>query len=300
MIGLVNVIDRELIGAWVKVFFLLLGVFLRLAFLFFLITNWLFFCYSGMAISNETKVAMLPLQVNADEDIEYLSRGMMDMLVSRMTCGTHISMVEQHLVNRAMDKEQPGKLTRATIQKIGDALGAEYVIFGSVSKIGDNLSMDIRVLNVLQDGMTIPAFTQGVGLDEVIPTINLLAQDLREAISTGFRDLLPKTTTVTQPPGADGAFMEEGSKIDEGTPVIIEEFDLTGGDVQVDRPESPYEAVFPGMNGDHEPHNNDSSDSNKWKEMLLERKSEIDSLDENPVYQKSVDGLEENSEAEQK
>lgn len=253
-----------------------------------------------MAIPNETKVAILPLQINADEDIEYMSRGMMDMLVSRMTYGNQISIVEQHLVNHALAKEQPGLLTKAKIKKIGDALGAEYVVFGSLSKIGDQVSMDVHVLNVLQDGMSTPAFSRGVGLDEVIPMINLLAQDVREAITTGFRDLLPQTTTVTQPPESDGAFMKEGSSVDEGRPVIIEEFDLTGGDVQVDRSESSDENVYPEMNGEHEPPNDDPSDSNKWKEMLLKRKSEIDSLDENPVYQKSVDGLEENSEAEQK
>ncbi len=281
-------------------FFIVGGFFLRLAVLFFVITNLLFFCYSGTAIPNATKVAILPLQVNADEDIEYINRGIMEMLVSRITYGTHISIVGQNLVKDAMSKVQPGTLTKKKIQEVGDALGAEYVVFGSITKIGNNLSMDINVLNVLQDGMTIPAFTQSVGLDEVIPKINILAQDVREAISTGFRDLLPKTTTVTQPPVADGKFIEGDSKIDEVVPAKIEEFDLTGGDVKEDKPESPYEEVFPETKREHEPLDKDPSNSSKLREIFLERKSEVDSLDENPVYQQSVDDLEENPAAEQK
>ena len=281
-------------------FFIIGGFFLRLVVRFFVITNLLFLCYSGIAIPNAIEVAILPLQVNADEDIEYINRGIMEMLVSRITYGTHISLVEQNLVKDAMSKEQPGKLTKERIQKIGDALGAEYVIFGSISKIGNNLSMDINVLNVLQDGITIPAFTQSVGLDEVIPKINILAQDVREVILTGFRDLLPQTTTVTQPPAADGAFIEGDSKVDEVVPAKIEEFDLTGGDVKADKPESPYEEVFPETKREHEPLDKDPSESNKLREIFLERKSEVDSLDENPVYQKSVDDLEENPAAEQK
>jgi TolB-like protein len=273
---------------------------LRLAVRFFVITNLLFLCYSGIAIPNATKVAILPLQVNAGEDIEYINRGIMEMLVSRITYGTHILLVEQNLVKDAMSKAQPGTLTKEKIQKIGDALGAEYVIFGSISKIGNNLSMDINVLNVLQGGMTIPAFTRSVGLDEVIPEINILAQDIREAISTGFRDLLPETTTTTQPPVADGAFIEGDSKADEVVPAKIEEFDLTGGDVKADKPESPYEEVFPETKREHEPLDKDPSDSNRLKKIFLERKSEVDSLDENPVYQKSVDDLEEIPAAEQK
>ena len=260
----------------------------------------MFLGYSGIAISNATKVAILPLQVNADEDIEYIGRGIMEMLVSRITYGTHISVVEQHLVKRAMSEERPGKLTKEKIQKIGDALEAEYVIFGSVSKIGNNLSMDIRVLNVLQDGITIPAFTQSVGLDEVIPKIEILAQDVRGAISTGFRDLLPQTTTVMQPPVSDGAFIKGNSGVDDGVPVKIEEFDLTGSDVKADKPESPYEEVFPEIKKEDEPLGEDPSDSNRLREIFLERKSEVDSLDENPVYQKSIDDLEKNPAAEQK
>ena len=281
-------------------FFIIGGFFLRLVVRFFVITNLLFLCYSGIAIPNATKVAILPLQVNAGEDIEYINRGIMEMLVSRITYGTNISLVEQNLVKDAMSKAQPGTLTKEKIQKIGDALGAVYVIFGSISKIGNNLSMDINVLNVLQDGMTIPAFTQSVGLDEVIPKINILAQDIREAISTGFRDLLPETTPTTQPPVADGAFIEGDSKADEVVPAKIEEFDLTGGDVEADKPESPYEEVFPETKREHEPLDKDPSDSNRLKKIFLERKSEVDSLDENPVYQKSVDDLEEIPAAEQK
>jgi len=134
----------------------------------------------------------------------------------------------------------------------------------------------------------------------VIPKINILAQDVREVILTGFRDLLPQATTVTQPPAADGAFIEGDSKVDEVVPAKIEEFDLTGGDVKADKPESPYEEVFPETKGEHEPLDKDPSESNKLREIFLERKSEVDSLDENPVYQKSVDDLEENPAAEQK
>lgn len=281
-------------------FFIIGDFFLRLAFLFFVMVNLLFLRYPGIAIPDATKVAMLPFQMNADEDIEYLNKGIMEMLVSRITYGSDVSFVEQYLVKDAMSKEQAGKLTKEKAQAIGDALGAEYVIFGSVSKIGNNLSMDVHVLNVLQDGITIPAFTQSVGLDEVIPKIEILAQDVRGAISTGFRDLLPQTTTVMQPPVSDGAFIKGDSGVDDGVPVKIEEFDLTGSDVKADKPESTYEEVFPEIKKEDEPLGEDPSDSNRLREIFLERKSEVDSLDENPVYQKSVDDLEKNPAAEQK
>jgi len=202
--------------------------FLRLTFILFVITNLLVLCFSKTAIANVTMVAILPLQVNADEDIEYINKSIVEMLVSRITYGTHITIVDQNMVKDVLSKELSGKLTNRKIKKIGDALGADYVIFGSISKIGNNLSIDINVLNVLQEGMIIPAFTQSVGLDEAVSRINILAQEVRDAISTGFRDLMPKTTTATHSPVADRTFKD--SKVSEVVPGKVKGLDLTGNE----------------------------------------------------------------------
>jgi len=216
--------------------------FLRLKFLLLVAINLLVLCYPGVGITNGTKVAVLPFQMNTDEDIEYINSGIRDMLASRITYGADIRVVEQNLVRDVLSKVLPDKLTKKRIQEIGSTLGADYVVFGSITKIGDNLSIDINVLNVLEGGITAPVFTQSFGLDEVIPKMNVLAQGIKDAISAGFGSQLPETTS-SQPPKLDETFFEEESGVGEIVPERIEEVDLTASDGELEMPKPPSNEV---------------------------------------------------------
>lgn len=272
--------------------FIYVGVLLlRLAFLLFIVINLLVLCYANrMVIARETKVAILPFQVNADEDMDYISRGIRDMLTSRITYGNHITVVEQSLVKEALYKVGTGELTRKMIEEVGSILGVDYVIFGSITKIGSSLSVDISVLSVLQGGITIPVFTQSVGLDEVIPKMIDLAQGIKDNISTGFGSLLPETTSI-QPSESDETFLEEESKGGGVVPKKIKEVDLTESDGELERPRPPSNEVPREMKRERESSDKQSAEPKGLGEKYLKRKSEIDSLDENPVYQKSINDL---------
>jgi len=162
-------------------------------FLLIIVINFLILCYPAVGISGLAKVAILPFQMNTNEDIEYINRGIRDMLTSRITYGAQITIIEQNMVKEVLSKVILGELTKEGIYEIGKSLGADYVIFGSITKIGNNLSIDISVLNVLQGGLTKPVFTQSIGLDEVIPKMSSLAQGIISIISAGFGSLQPET-----------------------------------------------------------------------------------------------------------
>ena len=204
--------------------------FLRLLFLLLIVINLSVLPYSAVGISSVAKVAILPFQMNTDEDIEYINRGIRDILTSRITYGAHITVIEQNMVRDALSKVIPGKLTKEGIQEIGSTLGADYVVFGSITKIGNNLSIDINVLNVLQGGLTKPVFTQSVGLDEVIPKMSGLAQGIIGIISAGFGRLQPETPSSHPTEKIDETLHKEESKGGEVVPDRIEEVDLTASD----------------------------------------------------------------------
>ena len=276
------------------------SIFLRATFLLFVIMNLLVLCNSKMGIANVTKVAFLPFQVNAEEDIEYINEGIRKMLVSRITYGAHIVVIEQNLVKDALSNDLPGQLTKEKVQKIGNTLGAGYVIFGSISKIGNNLSIDVNVLNVLKGGVAIPVFVQSVGLEEVIPKMVKLAGEIRDAISTGFKSLPSETTTI-QPAEKSEIFPKEDLKTGEITPGKIEEVDLAESDSELEETGSPSDEEIPEMKRESESlEEQPSGQEEGLVKDLLKRSSEIDSLDENPVYQKSVNDLEKIPEVEQK
>jgi len=271
--------------------------FVRLKFQLFIVINVLVLCYSSsVGIASVAKVAILPFQMNADEDIDYINRGIRDMLTSRITYGTHITILDQSLVKDALYKVGTGKLTQKIVQELGSTIGVDYVIFGSITKIGNSLSIDISVLSVLQGGVTTPVFTQSIGLDEVIPKMSGLARGIRDVISTGFGSIVPKTTTI-QPPELDKTLLEEESKDGEVVPEKIKEVNLTESDGELEVPKSHSDGVPREMKKERESSDKQSAESEGLKEKFLKRKSEIDSLNENPVYQKSINDLDESPKA---
>ena len=127
------------------------------------------------------KVAVLPFQINAAQDLSYLREGILDMLASRLAWEGKVQVIEKHLVKEAMAGRQ-GPLNEAAARQLGKALGADYVLFGSLTVFGDSVSMDAQMVDVTGDKAPVTVFAQTKGMNEVIPRINDFAQDINSKI----------------------------------------------------------------------------------------------------------------------
>ena len=90
----------------------------------------------------QKKIAILPFTVNSSENINYIRDGIWDMLISRVTVGGKTDVLSKSSVLEAMDKNQKKDLSQADVSAIGKRLKADYVVWGSITKIGDSLSLD--------------------------------------------------------------------------------------------------------------------------------------------------------------
>ncbi len=141
-----------------------------------------FFCPLTVFGAAETaKVALLPLTINAPDRLDYLRQGLQDIMASRIAWEGKVLVLDKTLVQKALNKV-PGSIDESRALEIGKNLGADYVIFGSLTMAGTGVSIDLRVaaLNKKQAGEKF--FTQTKGVDEVIPRINDLIEDLNEKV----------------------------------------------------------------------------------------------------------------------
>ena len=127
------------------------------------------------------KVAVLPFQINAAQDLGYLREGILDMLASRLAWEGKVQVIEKNLVKEAMAGRQ-GPLNEAAARQVGKALGADYVLFGSLTVFGDSVSMDAQMVDLTGDKAPVTVFAQTKGMNEVIPRINDFAQDINSKI----------------------------------------------------------------------------------------------------------------------
>ena len=75
-----------------------------------------------------------------------------------------------------------GPIDETRALEIGKNLGADYVIFGSLTMAGAGASIDLRVADLGKKQAGEKFFTETKGMDEVIPRMNDLIEDLNEKI----------------------------------------------------------------------------------------------------------------------
>ena len=133
------------------------------------------------AAQQKIKVAIIPFKMNVGEELKYLRDGIMDMLSTRLTQGADITTVESLVVKKAAEGIT-GELNEVIARRVGSDLVADYVVFGSVTKVMESLSIDGKVLKVQGEGHATQVFTQSSGMDNVIIKISEFSQNVQNAI----------------------------------------------------------------------------------------------------------------------
>ena len=132
------------------------------------------------------KVAVLPFQIHSQENLDYLREGIYDMLSSRISGEGRITVIERTAVERAFYEERPMRLDETVAKRIGMRVGADYIVLGSLTKIGDYISLDARLISITEEKPPLGAFTQHKGIEEMMLRIGEFAEDIGYKI-TGRR-----------------------------------------------------------------------------------------------------------------
>jgi len=150
------------------------------------------------------KVAVLPFQMNSPEKLDYLRDGVWDMLMSRIAVSNKIEVLGKPSVLDALDKVKKKQIAEPDVMTLGQDLKVDYVVWGSITKIGENVSLDGKLLDVAAKKSAVSVFEQSRGLNEVIPKINDFAKKIDQHIlgdvPASFA-AAPATPPVSVPPG---------------------------------------------------------------------------------------------------
>ncbi len=131
------------------------------------------------AFAKPVQVAVVPFKVNAEKDLSFLRDGIVDMLSSRLSWADKVTVINSQETLKAL-KTVTGPLDESKAQKMGAQLGADYVLFGSLTVIGNSVSIDAKMLDVSGKKETLSFSNQSQGMDQVIPAVNLFASDINE------------------------------------------------------------------------------------------------------------------------
>ena len=130
----------------------------------------------GLVRASDVKtVAVLPFDVHSSENIDYIRNGVWDMLISRISLSGKIEVTAKHTVSEALGKRK-GDLAAGDVYDLGKKMKVDYVVYGSITKIGNSVSLDGKLLDVATHKSPVDVFSQSQGMDDVIPKIGDFAK----------------------------------------------------------------------------------------------------------------------------
>ena len=138
----------------------------------------LFTAFGALAAKGEKTVAVLPFSVHSAESIDYVKQGIWDMLSSRIAVTDKIEVISKDSVLQAMKGKEGKDLAVQDIYGLGKKMNADFVVYGSITKFGNSISIDGKLVDIAANKSTVSLFTQSQGMDEVIAKINDFARNI--------------------------------------------------------------------------------------------------------------------------
>jgi len=126
------------------------------------------------------KIAILPFAMNTPGELHYLQSGVRDMLTSRLAWQGKVQVLDRASVEQAAKGMKSISLDDAL--RIGAALKADYVLFGSITGMGQSVSIDSKMVSVSGKGEPVSFYAQTKNLDEVVPQVNQFAQEINQKV----------------------------------------------------------------------------------------------------------------------
>lgn len=138
-------------------------------------------CPAAAQDASVKTVAVIPFQMNTPKDLFYLQDGIWDMLRSRLSWPGKVRVLDkaatQGIAKTPLALDNPD-----AVRTLARRLNADYVLYGSVTALGDAVSLDATVVPVEPDEAPMQFPYQSPNLNQLIPTVNRLAEDVNRRL----------------------------------------------------------------------------------------------------------------------
>jgi TolB-like protein len=122
-------------------------------------------------------VAIVPFKINADKDMNYLRDGVADMLSSRLHKAGEVEVLNRQAVEKALPPAAAA-MTEESARELARRAGADFVLFGSITAIGNSISMDAKMVDAAGARPTMSFFEQSEDAGGIISKINAMAAEI--------------------------------------------------------------------------------------------------------------------------
>jgi outer membrane protein insertion porin family len=151
-----------------------------LVFFFCLLWTGVIWSFPGQSISGE-RTAVLPFEVNAPDDLDYLETGLPNMLISSLR-DKGIDVADLDRITDIISREQITFLDIEHSRKTALIADSRYAVYGSFSKVDEYISLDVRLVDAFREKDTIPFYIVREGVINILPAVEELADRIYQEL----------------------------------------------------------------------------------------------------------------------
>ena len=144
------------------------------------------------------RVAILPFQIHADKDYGFLQKGIVDMLSSRLALPGRTEIIDPLATAQALESIQGFSGDNLALMAAAK-LQADRVLHGSITLLGESVSIDAKMLDATGTSPPYTFFKQTQNMSEVIGQINLLATEVNAQVFNRAPAVADVPGTTTPP-----------------------------------------------------------------------------------------------------
>jgi TolB-like protein len=138
---------------------------------------YLFFAVYGYA-AEQKKVLILPFKIHSQKNLTYLQEGIRDMLSSRLAYKDQVVFIPEEDVQKVI-KNQGLPQTETAAITLGKTLTADYVVLGSLTILGANISTDGKLIDIGKGKSVINFNRLGTNSSEIINHVDQFAAEIK-------------------------------------------------------------------------------------------------------------------------
>lgn len=177
------------------------------------------------AFSAAKTVALVPFKVNAEKDMSFLRDGIYDMLASRLYKEGETEVLGRQRVEKALPAG--GAVTESNARDLGRQLGADFILFGSLTVLGNSISVDSKMLDVTGAKPTMSFFEQSEDAGGIVTRVNRMAGEINDkmfgrGVAAAAPAAAPAPASQPRPPDTythpEKMFKQQGGMGAEGGP----------------------------------------------------------------------------------
>jgi TolB-like protein len=131
------------------------------------------------AFAELVRIVVIPFKMHSNQDLNFLQDGIFDMLSTRLSHPGEVEVVVKEKTEE-FSKDISGPIDDGIARTVGNKLGADYVLFGSLTVFGNSVSMDAKMIDIAGTKPPLTFYQQSQGMDEVIPAINQFASEINQ------------------------------------------------------------------------------------------------------------------------